>query len=69
MPNLTSEKLLTYDLNYQFNYPFIRGRVGGFRTHVQDAVEKYGYYDDAYRTFINHLLSDVNKIYQGEATD
>jgi hypothetical protein len=65
VPNLTSEKLLTYDLNYQFNYPFIRGRVGGFRTHVQDAVEKYGYYDDAYRTFINHLLSDVNKIYQG----
>lgn len=65
VPNLTSEKLLTYDLNYQFNYSFIRGRIGGFRTHVQDAVEKYGYYDDAYRTFINHLLSDVNKVYQG----
>ncbi|NDP21587.1 MAG: TonB-dependent receptor [Paludibacter sp.] len=63
--NLTSEKILAYDLNYSFNYKTIRGRVGGFRTHVIDAGEKLGYYDDEYRTFINHLLSNVNKIYQG----
>lgn len=63
--NLTSEKILTYDLSYMFNYKAIRGRLTGFRTHVNDAVEKLGYYDDSYRTFINHLLSGVNKIYQG----
>ncbi len=63
--NLTGEKILTYDLSYSFNYKVIRGRVSGFRTHVNDAVEKLGYYDDEYRTFINHLLSGVNKIYQG----
>jgi len=63
--NLTSEKILAYDLSYSFNYRVIRGRLSGFRTHVNDAVEKLGYYDDEYRTFINHLLSGVNKIYQG----
>lgn len=63
--NLTGEKILSYDLSYSFNYRVIRGRVSGFRTHVNDAVKKYGYYDDEYRTFINHLLSGVNKIYQG----
>ena len=63
--NLTSEKILTYDLTYSFNYKIVRGRVSGFRTHINDAVEKLGYYDDAYKTFINHLLSGVNKLYQG----
>ncbi len=63
--NLTTEKILSYDLSYTFNYKAVRGRLSGFRTHVNDAVEKLGYYDDSYRTFINHLLSGVNKIYQG----
>lgn len=63
--NLTSEKILSYDLNYSFNYKVIRGRLSGFRTHVLGSVEKYGYYDDSYRTFINHMLSGVDKIYQG----
>lgn len=63
--NLTSERILSYDLSYTVNYKAIRGRVSGFRTHVNDAVEKLGYYDDEYKTFINHLLSGVNKIYQG----
>lgn len=65
VPNLTSEQVLSYDLNYRFNYKVISGRLSGFRTHINDAVEKYGYYDDSYRTFINHLMSGVNKIYQG----
>jgi len=63
--NLTSEKILSYDLTYAFNYKVVRGRVSAFRTTVNDAVEKLGYYDDEYRTFINHLLSAVNKLYQG----
>ncbi len=63
--NLSSEKILSYDLTYSFNYKVIRGRLSGFRTHVNDAVKKLGYFDDEYRTFINHLLSGVNKIYQG----
>lgn len=65
VPNLTSEKNLSADLTYSFNYRAVRGRITGFRTQVSDAVKKYGYYDDEYRTFINHLLSGLNKVYQG----
>jgi hypothetical protein len=63
--NLTNEKILSYDLTYAFNYKVVRGRLSAFRTTVNDAVEKLGYYDDEYKTFINHLLSGVNKMYQG----
>jgi len=64
-PDLTSEKILSYDLNYTFNNSFVRGRISGFRTHVNDAIDKNSYYDDDYRTFVNHLLNGANKIYQG----
>lgn len=62
---LQSEKILSYDLNYTFSYPFLRGRVSAFRTHVLGGTEKLGYYDDGEHTFINHVLTDADKIYQG----
>lgn len=62
---LQSEKILSYDLNYTFSYPFLRGRVSAFRTHVQGSTEKLGYYDDMQHTFINHVLTGANKIFQG----
>lgn len=65
VPNLQSEKILSYDLNYTFSYPFIRGRVSAFQTHINGANDKLGYYDDEYKTFVNHLLTDANKIYRG----
>ncbi|MDR1652437.1 MAG: TonB-dependent receptor [Prevotellaceae bacterium] len=64
-PNLKSQKILSMDLNYTFNYKPIRGRIGAFRTVIQDAIDKYGYYDDENRTFVNHLLSGYDKLYQG----
>jgi len=65
IPNLQSEKILSYDLTYSFTYPSVRGRISGFQTHILGSNEMLGYYDDEYRTFINHILTDVNKIHQG----
>ncbi|MCL2597231.1 MAG: TonB-dependent receptor [Paludibacter sp.] len=65
VPNLKSQKVLSMDLNYTFNYKPIRGRISAFRTVIKDAIDKYGYYDDEYQTFVNHLISGANKIYQG----
>ena len=62
---MESEKVLSYDLNYSFSFPNIRGRISGFRTHSLDGVELNGYYDDINQTFVNHVLTKVNKIYQG----
>ena len=62
---MENEKVLSYDLNYTFSLPSIRGRISGFRTHSLDGVELNGYYDDINQTFVNHVLTKVNKIYQG----
>jgi hypothetical protein len=65
VPNLQSEKILSYDLGYSFTFPTVRGRISGFRTHILGSSEMLGYYDDEYRTFINHILTKSDKIHQG----
>lgn len=65
IPGLTSERILSYDLSYHFNYRTIRGRISAFRTHIHDGVETHTFYDDEFRTIIHHSLSGVNQIYQG----
>lgn len=62
---MRSEEILSYDLNYSFNFPSIRGRVSAFRSTIGNTVDMLGYYDDEYRTFINHTLTESDKLYQG----
>ncbi len=63
--NLQSEKILSYDLNYEFSYNWVKGRISGYRTHFNGASELLGYYDDGFRTFINNSVSNLNKVHQG----
>lgn len=65
VPNLKSRKIISYDLNYAFNYKRLRGRISAYRTDILGTTDNLGYYDDALRTFVNHLLSKSNKRYQG----
>ena len=60
-----TEKILSYDVNYIVTYPRVRGRLSLYRTYSFDGIESNGYYNDEYRTFINHLMYGVDKIYQG----
>lgn len=60
-----SEKVVSADLTYEFNYPIVRGRITGFFTQTWDGTELNGYYDDEARTFVNQALSDVDKRYMG----
>jgi len=62
---MESEKVLSYDVNYSFTFSSVRGRISGFRTHSLDGIELNGYYDDINQTFVNHVLTKVNKLYQG----
>lgn len=63
--NLQSEKILSYDLNYNFSFTALRGRITGFRTHILGTAEMLGYYDDEYRTFVNHVLTNLDRLHQG----
>jgi len=60
-----SEKVVSGDLTYEFNYPIVRGRVTGFYTQSWDGSELNGYYDDEARTFVNQALSGIGKRYIG----
>ncbi len=60
-----SEKILAYDLTYNASFPFVKARVSVFGTHSKDGIERIGYYNDEYRTFINHTMIDVDKLYCG----
>jgi len=42
-----------------------KGRIAAFQTHVYDAMQNMGYYDDENRTFVNHSLYGVNTLHRG----
>ena len=62
---LVSEKILSYDVNYEFNYRRVKGRISAFQTYFKDGSELNGYYDDTYQTFINQSLTEIDKKFQG----
>ncbi|MEI7676321.1 MAG: TonB-dependent receptor [Bacteroidales bacterium] len=65
IPNLQSEKVISYDMSYNFSFPLVRGKVSAFQTYTLGSSELFGYYDDEYRTFVNQVLTKSNRIYQG----
>jgi hypothetical protein len=62
---LENQQILSSDLNYSFNYRNFRGRITGFYTQINRSGDLYGYYDDENQTFVNFLLSGLNKQYAG----
>lgn len=60
-----SEKRVSYDLTYEFNYPIVRGRITAYQTHFWDASELNGYYDDEARTFVNQAITDIDRVHRG----
>ncbi|MCQ2335082.1 MAG: TonB-dependent receptor [Paludibacteraceae bacterium] len=60
-----SEKRVSYDLTYEFNFPVVRGRVTAYQTHFWGGTELNGYYDDEASTFVNQSLSNINKVHRG----
>lgn len=61
VPGLESEIISSADINYVFTYPKINGRISGFFTDYQKGIQKISYYNDSYRTFVHHSISDVSK--------
>ena len=60
-----SERIVSADLTYEFNYPIVRGRITGFFTQSWNGSELNGYYDDEARTFVNQAMSGIDKRYIG----
>ena len=62
---LTSTRMFSVDLSYNWNYRRFRGSVSGFFTNMYDLTERTSYYDDQYSTFMNYVTKGVKQNYKG----
>jgi hypothetical protein len=63
--NLRSMGVFSTDISYVFSMPAVRGRVTLFNTMFHDDMMRVSYYHDGERTFVNHVLSGVNRTHRG----
>lgn len=63
--NPQSERILTGDISYIWNYRRFRGAITGYWTEFYNSTERNAFYDDNYSTFTNYVLSDVRKVNKG----
>jgi len=62
---LGTEAVTHTDLNYTYNSRIIRGRVSVYYTRFADQVEIDNFYNDEMRTFVNSVLTGVDKVHKG----
>ncbi len=62
---LTSERFLSGDISYVWNYSRFRGSVTGFWTDMWDGIKRLGFYDYNYNTFMNYSMSGIHTEYKG----
>ncbi len=63
--NPKSERILTGDISYTWNYRRFRGSITGFYTDFSNVTERWGFYDERYNTYTNFVLSDVKRVNKG----
>lgn len=64
-PGISTEKIFGADLTYNLNLPYIKARVSGFYTTVEDQSKVISFYDDFNRSFTNFAMSGIDKRYYG----
>lgn len=62
---LSSERILSGDISYSWNYRRFRGSITAYWTNMYDLSERFSYYDDQYSTFMNYTLTNVSKTHKG----
>lgn len=62
---ISSEKVLSGDISYIWNYRKFRGMITGFMTKSSDGIERTGFYDDRINSYTYYVLSGVKKVYKG----
>lgn len=64
-PDLQAIKNLSGDLSYILRSPTLKARLTLYNTVSKGSTEIRSFYHDDYKTFVNLLMSNVNKVYQG----
>ena len=64
-PGVSPEQIFGVDLTYNLNLPYIKGRVSGYYTTMNDQTKVISFYDDVERSFTNFAMSGIDKRYYG----
>lgn len=62
---VTSERILSGDFRYTWNYRRFRGSISAFYTQSANGIERTGFYDDRYNSYTYYVLAGVKKEYKG----
>ncbi|MDE7473859.1 MAG: TonB-dependent receptor [Muribaculaceae bacterium] len=60
-----SERILSGDISYTWNYRRFRGSISAYATMIDNATERNVFYDDDYRSTVYYVLQDVKRVYKG----
>lgn len=63
--NLKTEKYISADLSYTWNYSRFRGSITGFFTHNWDGMKRSNFYDYEANSFMNYAISGMETEYKG----
>lgn len=63
--DLQSERVLSGDISYVFNYRRFKGVVTGFYTDTRNGIERFSFFDDQRSTFMNYAMTNVHRVYKG----
>lgn len=62
---LKSERFLSADLSYTWNYSRFRGSITGYYTKVWDAIRHTGFFDYDLMSFMNYCVYGIQTEYKG----
>jgi hypothetical protein len=65
VPELKNEKIFSADLGYIFAFPSLTGRISVFQTNFYDQTDKSSYYNDIARSYVHHIVYNMNKVHHG----
>lgn len=65
VPNLTSTEIISGDINYNIRLPFLKARLTGFYTQINNQTWARSFYHDEYRTFVNYMMTNVDQLFMG----
>lgn len=65
VPDLKSERIFNAEMSYIVRYPKIKGRLSVYQSMFWDQNEINSFYHDVYRTYVNHVMTGINKTHQG----
>lgn len=64
-PGLKAEKVFAADLTYNLNLPYVKARLSGYYTTIEDQSKVISFYDDTRGSFTNFAMSGIDKRHYG----